>query len=221
VQAIDLRRKFLVEYQNDNYAQRYTSLVERVRSAEKAAFPSRTDMTKAVARYYYKLLAIKDEYEVARLHVNSGFLQGIERQFEGNYKLVFNLAPPLLARRNPSTGELEKREFGAWIIPVFKVLASLRALRGTAFDVFGYTQERRIERSLISEYETNVEKVIEQLRVSKDVSTHETAVELLSLPEQIRGYGHVRERTIEDAKVREVDLLAALQRKVIPLKKAA
>jgi len=220
-EAIALRRKYLVEYQNEAYAQGYISLVERVRSAEAASFPGRTDLTRAVAKYYFKLLAIKDEYEVARLHVQSGFLQSIDQQFEGDYKLVFNLAPPLLARRDRATGEPKKMEFGAWIIPVFKVLSKLRVLRGTAFDLFGYTQERRTERALIGEFESNIAKALEALQVNRDAAHHQAAVALASLPEQIRGYGHVRERGIEASRKREADLLAELQRRVIPLKRAA
>ena len=219
--AIALRRQYLVEYQNEAYAQRYITVVEKVRAAERAAFPGRTELTRAVAKYQFKLMAMKDEYEVARLHVQSGFLQNIDRQFEGDYKLVFNLAPPLLARRDPTTGEPRKMEFGAWILPVFKLLARLRGLRGSAFDLFGYTQERRTERALIGEYEANVDKAIETLQITRDGAHHAAAVELASLPEQIRGYGHVRERGIEAARKREADLQAALQRRVIPLKKAA
>ena len=220
-EAIALRRRYLVGYQNEAYAQRYISLVEKVRSAEKSSFPGRTELTQAVAKYYFKLLAIKDEYEVARLHVQSGFLQSIDQQFEGDYRLVFNLAPPLLARRNRTTGEPQKMEFGAWIIPVFKVLARLRGLRRTPLDVFGYTPERRTEQALIGEFESNIAKALEVLQVTRDASHHEAAVALASLPEQIRGYGHVRERGIEASRKREAELLAALQRRVIPLKMAA
>lgn len=220
-QAIALRRKYLTGYQNDAYAQRYMALVDKVRSAESSSFPGRTELTRAVAKYYFKLLAIKDEYEVARLHVQSDFLKSIDQQFEGDYKLVFNLAPPLLARRDAATGEPRKMEFGAWIVPVFKVLARLRGLRGTAFDPFGYTQERRAERALIGQFEMNVGKALDALQVSRDASHHDAAVALASLPEQIRGYGHVRERGIEAARRREAELLAALRQRVIPMKKVA
>jgi indolepyruvate ferredoxin oxidoreductase len=219
--AIATRTNFLTNYQDAAYAQRYVDLVERVRVFEQRAFPGRTALAEAVAKYHFKLLAIKDEYEVARLHVQSGFLEKVSQQFEGDYKLVFNLAPPLLSRRDPTSGELKKREFGAWIVPAFRVLAKLRFLRGTAFDVFGYTAERRMERSLIAQYEQNVGTVLAALESTKDASHYDSAVALASLPEHIRGYGHVRERHVEETRTKERDLLAALQRRVIPLKAAA
>ncbi|WP_423458935.1 indolepyruvate ferredoxin oxidoreductase family protein [Ottowia sp. VDI28] len=219
--AIENRRKFLTEYQDAAYAQRYIGLVARVREAEQRTFAGRTSLTEAVAKYYFKLLAIKDEYEVARLHTTSGFLENVSRQFEGDYKLVFSLAPPLLSRRDASTGQLRKREFGAWVIPVFHVLTKLRFLRGTAFDMFGYTNERRMERSLITQYETNVGIALSVLETTKELSHHDCAVALASLPEHIRGYGHVRERHIEQTRKRERELLETLQRRVIPLKAAA
>ncbi len=219
--AIDIRVKFLTDYQDDAYAQRYLALVNRVRAVEQRAFPGRNSLTDAAGKYYFKLLAIKDEYEVARLHVQSGFLESVSQQFEGNYKLVFNLAPPIFSKRDPATGEPRKSEFGAWIIPVFRVLAKLRFVRGTAFDVFGYTEERRIERSLISRYEENIDQALASLEVTKDASHHDAAVALASLPEQIRGYGHVRARSIEPIQKRENELLAALQRRVITLRNLA
>jgi len=219
--AIEIRRDFLTAYQDAPYAQRYVDMVERVRSVEKRAFAGRTALTEAVAKYYFKLLAIKDEYEVARLHTQSGFLENVSQQFEGDYKLVFNLAPPLLSRRDPSTGELRKREFGAWIVPVFRVLAKLRFLRGTALDVFGYTEERRWERSLIAQYEKNINTALSVLEMTGDASHHTAAVGLASLPEHFRGYGHVRERHVEQTRKRESELLESLQRRPIELKSAA
>jgi indolepyruvate ferredoxin oxidoreductase len=219
--AIQTRKAFLTEYQDAAYAQRYLDLVERVRVVEQRAFAGRTALTEAVAKYYFKLLAIKDEYEVARLHTKSGFLESVSQQFEGDYKLVFNLAPPLLSRRDPSTGELKKREFGSWIVPVFHVLAKLRFLRGTAFDVFGYTAERRMERSLITQYEENIDMALSVLEVTKEASHHDCTVALASLPEHIRGYGHVREQHVEQTRKRERELLETLRRRVIQLKSAA
>ncbi|WP_309601154.1 indolepyruvate ferredoxin oxidoreductase family protein, partial [Burkholderia multivorans] len=163
-ESIETRKRFLAEYQNEAYAERYVELVQRVGSVERRAFPGRRELTGAVAKYYFKLLAIKDEYEVARLHVESGFLDHVEQRFEGDYKLVFNLAPPLLSKRDPSTGELKKSEFGPWIIPVFRVLAKLRVLRGTKLDIFGYTEERRLERSLIKRYVDNIDKALNAIQ---------------------------------------------------------
>ena len=220
-EAIETRRKFLTDYQDAAYAQRYLDLVARVRAVEQRAFTGRSSLTEAAAKYYFKLLAIKDEYEVARLHVQSGFLASVAQQFEGDYKLVFNLAPPLLSRRDPLTGEPKKREFGAWIVPVFRVLAKLRFLRGTAFDAFGYSAERRTERSLIAQYEQNMSTALAVLDQTRDSAHHDAAVALASLPEQIRGYGHVRARSTQPTRERERELLEALQRRVIVLRQAA
>jgi len=221
-QAITLRRAFLVDYQNEALAQRYTTLVDKVRFAEKRHFPGRSDLSWAVAKSYFKLLAIKDEYEVARLHVETSFLRNVQQQFEGDTKLVFHLAPPLLfARRNPETGAPLKREFGAWIIPVFKVLARLRGLRGTAFDVFGRTKERRAERALIYTFETHVDQILNVLQTSDDPAHYTAAVALAGLPQEIRGYGHVRERNMQAAQVRATELLAALHAEGSVYKQAA
>ena len=153
--------------------------------------------------------------------MQSGFLASVAQQFEGDYKLVFHLAPPLLSRRDPLTGEQKKREFGAWIVPVFRVLAKLRFLRGTAFDAFGYSAERRSERSLITRYEQNMSTALAVLDQTRDGAHHDAAVALASLPEQIRGYGHVRARSVGPTLERERELLEALQRRVIVLRQAA
>src|SRR3979490_2896416 len=155
-ELIDRRVKLLPEYQNAAYADRYRSLVERVRKAKTGS----TKLAEAVARYYAKLLAYKDEYEVTRLHSNGDFNKKIEGMFEGDYRVVYHLAPPLLARTNPATGEPRKMRFGPWMLPVFKVLSSLKGLRGTPLDPFGYTAERRAERALIREYEATVETLL-------------------------------------------------------------
>jgi len=220
-ERIAWRRGFLVDYQSEKYAQGYEALVEQVRAFEQRRFPGKTALTDAVARYYFKLLAIKDEYEVARLHVSSGFLDQVGQQFEGDYKLVFNLAPPLLAKRDAATGQPVKREFGAWIVPVFKVLARLKSLRGTAFDVFGHTAERRLERALIVEYEQLIAQLLDRLGTARDAGAYDTAVALASIPEQIRGYGHIRAASIEQTRKQRETLLAALQRDGAPLKKVA
>ena len=220
-ETIALRSQFLTDYQDAAYAQRYLDLVARVRVVEQQAFAGRSALAEAVAKYYFKLLAIKDEYEVARLHVHSGFLASVAQQFEGDYKLVFNLAPPGLSARDPATGELKKREFGPWIVPVFRVLAKLRGLRGTAWDVFGYSAERRGERALITRYEENISTALAVLERTRDSTHHDAAVSLACLPEQIRGYGHVRAKTLEPTRERENELLEALQRRVIVLRQAA
>jgi len=220
-EVIETRREFLVNYQHAAYAQKYLDLVERVRTVEQNSFSGEIALTEAVAKYYFKLLAIKDEYEVARLHVQSGFLDSVSQQFEGDYKLVFNLAPPLFSKRDQVTGEPKKSEFGPWIIPAMRILAKLRFLRGTGFDIFGYTKERRWERSLIMRYEENIMSALSILEKSKDITRHKIAVALACLPEQIRGYGHVRVRSFEPVRERERELLDALQRKVVPVRQAA
>ncbi|MBU9480759.1 indolepyruvate ferredoxin oxidoreductase family protein [Burkholderia multivorans] len=220
-ESIETRKRFLVEYQNEAFAQRYAELVERVSAVEQCVFPGRRELTSAVAKYYFKLLAIKDEYEVARLHTQTGFLDQVAQKFEGDYKLVFNLAPPLLSKRDPSTGEPKKSEFGPWIIPVFRVLAKLRVLRGTALDIFGYTAERRLERVLIVEYVKNIDKALNALQTNKGQAYYDAAVALATLPEHIRGYGHVREKSLAPVRARERELLGVLEGRIVSLKQAA
>ncbi|RZA35221.1 MAG: indolepyruvate ferredoxin oxidoreductase family protein, partial [Lysobacteraceae bacterium] len=153
------RVDFLTGYQNAGYAARYAALVERVRAAERKACGD--DMLAiAVARNYFKLLAYKDEYEVARLFVDPSFNTGLQAQFRGDYKLRFHFAPPLLARTDPATGRPKKIAFGGWMLPVLRVMSGLRGLRGTAFDPFGYTHERRTERQLIADYEASVAELV-------------------------------------------------------------
>jgi len=197
------RVEFLTGYQNAAYAQRYRELVERVRKVESDRLQS-AKLTEAVARYYFKLLAIKDEYEVARLHADPAFREKIAGMFEGDYKLNFHLAPPLLARTDPATGRPAKMRFGPWMMTAFGLLAKLRGLRGTAFDVFGRTEERRTERALIGEYE----KLVDELLGKLAADNHPVAVDLAGIPEQIRGYGHVRAQHLEAARASQAELLA-------------
>src|SRR5260370_785059 len=138
------RVELLTAYQDKAYAERYSAFVDKVAQAEKAKAPGRSSLAEAVAKSLYKLMAYKDEYEVARLYTDGAFLAKLGAQFEGDYKFTFHLAPPLFAKRDPTTGQLKKREYGAWVMPLFRLLASLRGLRGTRFDAFGYTQERKI-----------------------------------------------------------------------------
>jgi indolepyruvate ferredoxin oxidoreductase len=200
------RVEFLTGYQNASYAKRYADLVERVRRVESDRLQS-TRVAEAVARSYFKLLAYKDEYEVARLHSDPAFRARIASQFEGDYALNFHLAPPLLARPDPATGRIRKMRFGPWMMSLFSVLASLRPLRGTAFDVFGYTPERRAERALIGEYETLVEEILSRLNMDNVA----VALQLAGLPDEIRGYGHIKERSIATAREKWSALLARLR----------
>ena len=200
---VEKRAAFLVDYQDAAYAGRYRALVERVRSAERSRAKGMRGLAEAVARGYFKLLAYKDEYEVARLHAAPEFRRRLEAAFEGSWTLEFHLAPPLFARRDPATGEPRKSRYGPWMMRVFEVLARLKGLRGTALDPFGYTRERRTERRLLERYEQVVSSLLDKL----DHTNHAVAVEIASLPERIRGFGHVKARSIEDAERREAELL--------------
>jgi indolepyruvate ferredoxin oxidoreductase len=192
-ERIALRADYLVDYQDAAYADRYRRLVERVRAAE-APFGSE-GLSEAVARYYFKLLAIKDEYEVARLHSDPKFARRISAMFEGDYRIHFHFAPPLIARPDPATGRIAKRAFGPWMMPVLRGLAALRGLRGSAFDIFGRTEERRTERALILGYEADIALLLEHL----SAANLDAAIELASLPEEIRGFGHIKAATIARA----------------------
>jgi len=182
------RVEFLTGYQNAAYAEIYRGFVERVRAAEEQAV-GKTALAEAVARYLFKLMAYKDEYEVARLHSDPAFRARIDAMFEGDYTLHYHLAPPLLAKKN-ATGELVKQPFGPAMGTAFKLLARLKGLRGTALDVFGRTEERRGERALVAEYRASIEELLAGLTADN----HTLAVEIARLPEQIRGYGHVKAR---------------------------
>ncbi len=162
-----------------------------------------------MARNLFKLMAYKNEYEVARLYTDGAFVEKLHRQFEGDFTLEYHLAPPLLASRDPVTGALRKRAFGPWMLHAFRLLARLRRLRGTAFDIFGRTEERRMERRLIADYEA----VVCELAAVLSPSNHALAVEIASLPERMRGFGHIKKRNVENAKAREAELLAMLRSK--------
>ena len=202
-EVIARRTSFLSEYQNIVYAKRYGDFVAKVRAAEQAKAPGSTDLSEAVARYAFKLMAYKDEYEVARLYTSGDFQKRVAQQFEGDYKLRFNLAPPLLSKKN-ADGHLIKKEYGAWVFTAFKIMAKLRFLRGTAFDIFGRTEERRMERKLIEDYFATIDGLLGQLAAGNVA----LAAEIASVPEHIRGYGHVKEAHLHKAKAREAELLA-------------
>ncbi len=203
-EAIERRIAFLSDYQDAAYAARYAAQVRRVREAEAAQLPGETGLTDAVARALFKLMAYKDEYEVARLYAETDFLARVAARFDGPYQLRFHLAPPILGDRDPATGHLQKREFGPWMLGVFRLLAKLRRLRGTRFDIFGRSEERRTERRLIAEYEALIDEIAARL----SPVNHAAAVELAALPLDIRGFGHIKEANIEKAKAREASILA-------------
>ncbi len=184
---IENRAALLTDYQDAAYAARYRRLVERVSEAERQVSGDRR-LSEAVARNYARLLAYKDEYEVARLYASPAFRARLEANFEGDYRIEYQLAPPLLARRN-ARGELIKRSFGPWMGAAFRVLARLRGLRGTPLDIFGYTQERKAERALIARYESLIDELLPALSADKLA----LAIEIAAVPDQIRGFGHVKE----------------------------
>ncbi|HET6376906.1 MAG TPA: indolepyruvate ferredoxin oxidoreductase family protein [Methylocella sp.] len=215
-EIIERRAAFLTAYQDGAYAARYTALVKQAREREHAILPGRQSFAEAVARYYFKLLAIKDEYEVARLYSDGSFEQQIAAAFEGGPRLEFHLAPPFLGRRN-AQGEPVKSSFGPWVMPLFRILARLKGLRGTGFDIFGYSKERRAERQLIADYEDLIAEILKSLTPEN----HAIAVALASIPERIRGFGHVKMRNLQAAKAEEQSLLEQFRAGPAPAKLAA
>ncbi|MEO8160721.1 MAG: indolepyruvate ferredoxin oxidoreductase family protein, partial [Arenimonas sp.] len=202
-ESLALRAGFLVEYQDAAYAKQYTDFVAQVRQVEAERTPGLTGLSEATARYLFKLMAYKDEYEVARLYTTGDFEQRIRDTFDGDFKLNLNLAPPLLAKKD-ADGHLVKGEYGPWVFTAFKLLKRLKFLRGGAFDVFGKTAERRMERQLIVDYRATVTELLAKL----SMSNHALAVEIARVPEFIRGYGHVKEAQLAAAKTKEAALLA-------------
>jgi indolepyruvate ferredoxin oxidoreductase len=201
------RSAHLTAYQDAAYADRYRRLVDRVAAKEHAVMPGSQALSVAVAKYYAKLLAYKDEYEVARLHADPAFRERIAAQFEGDYKLHFHLAPPAVSHADPVTGRVRKKEFGPWMMTAFRLLARLKGLRGTAFDPFARSADRKLERRLIADYE----RLMEQVLAGLSAENHATAVALAALPEQVRGYGHVKEASVAAAGERQEALLAAFR----------
>ncbi|MDO8418941.1 MAG: indolepyruvate ferredoxin oxidoreductase family protein, partial [Rubrivivax sp.] len=192
-ESVATRVEFLTGYQDAAYAAQYRAFVDKVRAAE--APLGTTRLTEAVARYLFKLMAYKDEYEVARLHTDPRFTDKVAALFEGEYKLVHHLAPPAIARKN-ERGELVKQPFGPWMRTAFGVLARLKGLRGTALDYFGRSDERRMERALIGEYRECIDELLARL----DAGNVDLAAEIARIPEDIRGYGHVKARHLAAAR---------------------
>jgi indolepyruvate ferredoxin oxidoreductase len=199
-ETIHKRVEFLTGYQDAAYAQQYKAFVEQVRSAE--AKLGGTALTEAVARYLFKLMAYKDEYEVARLHTDPAFTDKIAAMFEGDYKIVHHLAPPAIAKKNDK-GELIKQPFGPWVRSAFGLLAKMKSLRGGALDFFGKSEERQTERALIAEYRSSIEELLRGLTADNRA----LAVDIARIPEDIRGYGHVKERHLKAARVKWQALL--------------
>ncbi|MEA2930722.1 MAG: indolepyruvate ferredoxin oxidoreductase [Hyphomicrobiales bacterium] len=217
-ETVARRVGFLTAYQNETYAARYKSLVDQVQAAEAAKTPGKTGLAEAVARYLFKLMAYKDEYEVARLYADPSFLAQVKNEVAGdNLTLKFHLAPPLLARKDKVTGVPKKMTFGPWMLSAFRVLAKFRFLRGTAFDIFGYSDERRTERKLVADYEALLAEIIAKLTPGN----HHIAVGLAAIPEKIRGFGHVKARHLVVAKADEAALLDQFRSGRTPVLKAA
>jgi indolepyruvate ferredoxin oxidoreductase len=212
-EVIATREAFLTAYQNAAYASQYREFVEQVRVAETglghASHSHR--LTEAVARNLFKLMAYKDEYEVARLHTDPAFLEKIADMFEGDYKVKYHLAPPLWAKHD-AKGHLVKQEYGPWMLQAFRALAKMKFVRGSAFDIFGYTHERKTERALIAQYRKTIASLLPKL----DEHNLVQAVAIANIPEEIRGYGHVKERNLEKARDKEAALLAAFHAPLAP-----
>jgi indolepyruvate ferredoxin oxidoreductase len=207
-QQIEDRVRELTAYQNAAYAKTYLDLVERVRRFEERTTKS-TELTSVVSKFYFKLMAYKDEYEVARLYTDGRFRRSLANQFDGKVSLRFNLAAPLFAKRD-AEGRLLKREYGAWIWHAFRVLAKLKFLRGTPLDIFGYTAERRTERELVSLYQSDIEKLLETL----DETNLREAVEFASWPDHVRGYGHVKEKSVAAMRTKRRSMLERVKQSI-------
>jgi indolepyruvate ferredoxin oxidoreductase len=216
-EAMERREAFLAAYQSKRYARRYRQWIEKVRSAEATKAPGQGTLAEAAARYLFKLMAYKDEYEVARLYSDSSFLARVKSSFDGDLRFEFHLAPPLLAKIDPATGEPKKKAYGSWMLKAFGVLKWFKFLRGTPLDIFGYTADRRTERRLIADYEALLETVMAELTPAN----HPIAVALASLPEKIRGYGPVKQRHLDAAKAEEAALRERFRSAVEPFLKAA
>jgi len=216
-EMVERRVAYLTAYQSRRYARHYREQVARVQAAEAEKTPGQTSLAEAVARYLFKLMAYKDEYEVARLYSDGSFLRQVKNEVDGeNLRLNVHLAPPLIARKDRH-GVLKKMTFGPWIFPVFGALARLKFLRGTPLDIFGHTQERRTERALIRDYKA----LLAELLANLTPQNHALAVALALIPEKIRGFGHVKTRHLAAAKVEEATLLAQFRAEKTPLREAA
>jgi indolepyruvate ferredoxin oxidoreductase len=217
-ETVERRVGFLTAYQSRRYARRYRRLVDKVRTAEAEKAPGQSALAEAVARYLFKLMAYKDEYEVARLYTDTSFIERVKSQFAGdNLRFEFHLAPPLLAKPDPRTGEPKKKSYGPWMLKAFAVLANFKVLRGTPLDPFGYSQDRRTERKLIADYEVLLKTIMAELTAYN----HQTAVALASIPEKIRGYGPVKQRHLVAAKAEEASLREQFRAGTTPFLKAA
>jgi indolepyruvate ferredoxin oxidoreductase len=205
-ELIDIRARDLIAYQDEAYAARYRAFAGKVARREEAIAPGSQVLTEAVARNLHKLMAIKDEYEVARLYTDGRFEAQIKEQFDGDVRIKVHLAPPLISRRNPDTGLPEKRTFGPWILTAMKLLAKAKRLRGTRFDVFGLMEERKAERALLADYEARIERLLPKLTRANLAA----AAQYAAVPDAIRGFGHIKAANIKKAEAQYAALEAAL-----------
>ncbi len=217
-ETVERRVAFLTAYQSARYARRYRSWVDKAKAAEAEFAPGRSGFAEAVARYLFKLMAYKDEYEVARLYSDGAFQRQVANELGGdNLRFHVHLAPPLFARIDKSSGEPRKMTFGPWMFTVFGVLAKFKFLRGTLLDPFGYSAERKTERALVRQYYTMLSEVLAKLTPEN----HHLAVGLAAIPEKIRGFGHVKQRHLKAAKADEAALFEQFRAGPPPLLKAA
>jgi indolepyruvate ferredoxin oxidoreductase len=219
-EMVAFRVDWLTRYQNAAYARQYRDAVAAVEQREVAleGEGSRRQVSKAVARNLFKVMAYKDEYEVARLHADPAFRAGIAAQFDGDYKLAFHLAPPLLARRKPGSDVPAKATFGGWMMPVFGALAHLKGLRGTPLDPFGYTRERKGERALRDRYLA----FVRDLAASLGANNRDAALRLAQAPDQVRGYGHIKQAAMDRLDAQWPELLARYRgEQVVELRRQA
>ncbi len=216
-ELIERRVEFLADYQDMAYALRFEARVERMREAEAAALPGSTRLTETVTRGLFKVMAYKDEYEVARLYTDGSFARQVASRFDGKVTLNFHLAPPLLARPDPRTGAPAKLRFGGWMMTGFRLLAPLKRLRGTPFDIFGYTEERRAERQLVLDYEAMVDELIAGLTEDN----FGAALRAAGAVQSVRGFGHVKAANLAAARIEWEAALDAFRDPPAPLADAA
>jgi len=205
-EIVAIRARFLTEYQNHRYAQKYTSFIAKALEIERSR-PLVKGLAEIVARNYFKLLAYKDEYEVARLHSRADFSKKIDAMFEGKYSVRYHLAPPLFSKRDKETGHLIKSEYGGWVRYLFKLIAKLKFLRGSPLDLFGWTAERKMERNLITEYE----EIFAEVTSERHIDNISLVKEIMAFPEEIRGFGHVKEGNVIAVKKKLDKLLTTLR----------
>jgi indolepyruvate ferredoxin oxidoreductase len=191
-EIVTRRVAFLEEYQDRAYAERYRRRVEQIGALEERLAPASSRLAEAVAHNYFKLLAYKDEYEVARLYTQTDFLASLKRNFGNQFKLKFHFSPPLIAGRDPDSGRPKKYELGGWMLPLLRVLAPLKRLRGTPLDPFGWSRDRRMERELIVEYE----ELLDSFAAELDARRLDLAVTLAALPQSVRGFGPIKAQAV-------------------------